>query len=281
MGIYDRDYSRDHYRDGPQVRFAMPALTPVVMWLLIINVAVYLASIMIPALGKLFTNMFSVFPVDLITIMQIWRLVTYQFLHNPTEIGHIFFNMLVLFFFGPMLERQWGSKKFLIFYLICGAMGGVLYTFLVLVRFPYVGIGTLVGASGAIYGVLASVAIMYPRMKIYVFGIFPIQMMYLVLILVVISLINIRTGYNAGGEAAHLAGMAAGAVYVLYRPWRKKLKSNSHRTTWKNKINQQRVFQDEVDRILDKINNSGIGSLTRKEKKILKEASQRQQNEKY
>jgi membrane associated rhomboid family serine protease len=160
-------------------------------------------------------------------------------------------------------------------------MGGVLYTFLVLVRFPYVGIGTLVGASGAIYGMLASVAIMYPRMKIYILGIFPIQMMYLVLILVAISLINIRTGYNAGGEAAHLAGMAAGAVYVLYKPWRKKLSSNSQRATWKSKINQERVFQSEVDRILDKINDSGIASLTRQEKKILKQASQRQQNEKY
>ncbi len=281
MGIYDRDYGRYHYKDGPQVRFAMPSITPVVMWLLIINVVVYLTSIMIPALGTLFTNMFSVFPVDLITIMQIWRLVTYQFLHDLTSVRHIFYNMLVLYFFGPMLERQWGSKKFLIFYLICGAMGGVLYTFLVLVRFPYVGIGTLVGASGAIYGMLASMAIMYPRMKIYILGIFPIQMMYLVLILVAISLINLRTGYNAGGEAAHLAGMAAGAVYVLYRPWRQKLKSNSQRATWKSKINQQRVFQAEVDRILDKINNSGIGSLTRQEKKLLKQASQRQQNEKY
>jgi hypothetical protein len=88
-------------------------------------------------------------------------------------------------------------------------------------------------------------------------------------------------GPNAGGDVAHLAGMAAGAVYVLYRPWLKKLRSNSHRATWKSKINQERVFQAEVDRILDKINNSGIGSLTRQEKKLLKQASQRQQNEKY
>jgi membrane associated rhomboid family serine protease len=180
-----------------------------------------------------------------------------------------------------MLEQLWGSKKFLKFYLICGAMGGLLYTFLVLVNFPYVSIGILIGASGAIYGMLAAGAILFPRMRVYVFGIFPIQMMYLVMILFAFSVINIRTGVNPGGETAHLAGMAAGAVYVLWTPWREKTKQNFQRSTWQSKINQQRVFQQEVDRILDKISKSGIASLNRKEKKILKEASQRQQQGKY
>ncbi len=220
MGIYDRDYNREHTGGlyGRQMRLSIPPITPVVMRILIINVAVFVAAWVIPRFDQILTEWFSVYPWKIYNVLQVWRLVTYQFLHSG--ISHIFINMLVLYFFGPMLERQWGSKKFLIFYLICGAMGGILYQLLVIVHIlPAV---PLVGASGAIYGVLASVAIMYPRMKIYILGIFPIQMMYLVLILVVISLINIRTGYNAGGEAAHLAGMAAGAVYVLYKPWRQK-----------------------------------------------------------
>ena len=279
MGIYDRDYSRDHYGGGPKVRFAMPVLTPVVMWLLIINVAVFLATVMVPLFERLFMNWFSVFPVNLIMVMQIWRLVTYQFLHG--SLGHVFFNMLVLFFFGPMFERRWGSRKFLIFYLVCGAMGGVLYTFLVLIRFPYVSVGTLIGASGAIYGMLAATAILFPRMQVYIFGIFPIQMMYLALILVAVSLINIRTGQNAGGEAAHLAGMAAGAAYVLWKPWRDNVKKQSQTVKWRSKLNQERVFQSEVDRILEIVHKHGIGSLTRQEKKILKEATQREQQGRY
>jgi len=282
MGIYDRDYNRDHHGSGGDFRMQRvinPSVTPVVMWLLIINISLFVASVMIPALERLLAHWFSVFPLHIGYVLQIWRLVTYQFLHG--SLGHIFYNMLVLFFFGPMLEKLWGSRKFLRFYLICGAMGGLLYTFLVLVNFPYVSVGVLIGASGAIYGMLAAVAILYPRLQVYVLAIFPIQMRYLVMILVAFSIINIRTGVNPGGEAAHLAGMAAGAVYILWSPWREKIKKNSNRATWQSKINQQRVFQQEVDRILDKISKSGIGSLSRKEKKILKEASQRQQQERY
>ena len=279
MGIYDRDYNREHTSGlyGRQMRLALPPITPVVMRLLIINVAVFVAAWMIPQLAQILTEWFSVYPWKFYNVLQVWRLVTYQFLHDG--IYHILINMLVLYFFGPMLERQWGSRKFLTFYLVCGAMGGILFQLLVIVHIlPAI---PIVGASGAIYGMLAAGAILFPNLRIYLFGIFPMPFMVLAIIFAGISILRFFGGYNAGGEAAHLAGMAAGAVYVLYRPWRQKLRSNSQRTTWLSKINQQRVFQAEVDRILDKINISGIASLTKKEKKMLKEASQRQQNEKY
>jgi membrane associated rhomboid family serine protease len=279
MGIYDRDYNREHTGGlyGRQMRLALPPITPVVMRLLIINVAVFVAAWMIPQLAQILTEWFSVYPWKFYNVLQVWRLVTYQFLHDG--IYHILINMLVLYFFGPMLERQWGSRKFLTFYLVCGAMGGILFQLLVIVHIlPAI---PIVGASGAIYGMLAAGAILFPNLRIYLFGIFPMPFMVLAIIFAGISILRFFGGYNAGGEAAHLAGMAAGAVYVLYRPWRQKLRSNSQRTTWLSKINQQRVFQAEVDRILDKINISGIASLTKKEKKMLKEASQRQQNEKY
>ncbi len=279
MGIYDRDYSREHTGGlyGRQMRLSIPPITPIVMRLLIINVAVFVAAWMIPRFDQILTDWFSVYPWNIYNVLQVWRLVTYQFLHSG--ILHILFNMLVLYFFGPMLERQWGSKKFLTFYLVCGAIGGILYQLLVIVHIlPAM---PLVGASGAIYGMLAAGAILFPNLRVFVMGIFPMPLMVLALIFAGISILRFFGGHNAGGEAAHLAGMAAGAVYVLYQPWLKKLRSNSHRATWKSKINQERVFQAEVDRILDKINNSGIGSLTRQEKKLLKQASQRQQNEKY
>lgn len=279
MGIYDRDYNREHTGGlyGRQMRLALPPITTVVMRLLIINVVVFVSAWMIPQLGQVLTDWFSVYPWKIFNVLQIWRLVTYQFLHSG--ISHILVNMLVLYFFGPMLERQWGSKKFLTFYLICGATGGILFQLLAIAHIlpP----DPLVGASGAIYGMLAAGAILFPNLRVYVMGIFPLPLMVLALIFAGISVLRFFGGHNAGGEAAHLAGMAAGALYVLYQPWKQKLRSNSNRATWQSKINQERVLQAEVDRILDKINDSGIASLTRQEKKTLKKASQKQQNERY
>ena len=274
MGIYDRDYSREQY-DGPrrQIQFAMPVITPVVKWLLIINVAIFIIDFMLDPQKKFFVPHFSVFPAGWQSL-QVWRLLTYQFLHEG--FGHIFGNMLCLFFFGPILERHWGSKKFLKFYLICGTAGGIFYT--LLVTTSLMKLGFLLGASGAIFGILAAGAILFPNMRVYVFGIFPLRLMVLAIILAVYSIMTLFHGPNAGGESAHLAGMAAGAIYVLWPRWQKKVayKPRKH-LKWNHKINQHRALQAEVDQILDKINKTGIASLTRHEKKILRRASQHQQ----
>ena len=184
--------------------------------------------------------------------------------------------MLILYFFGPMLEKMWGSKKFVKFYLICGACGGILYTLLVMVG--YMGSGYLVGASGAIYGMLAAGAVLYPNMRVYFLGFFPIPMKALAIILVVMSLLGVMRGDNQGGQAAHLAGLAAGAVYMLWPRWQQAKKNRQpERIKWESKINQQRTFQADIDRILDKVHRKGISSLSRKEKKMLREATKREQ----
>ncbi len=280
MSIYDRDYAREQYGGsyGRQVRFALPPLTPVVKWLLIINVVVFVASYMIPALGNLFFIWFSVLPETVGMSLQIWRLISYQFLHGG--FWHIVLNMLILYFFGPMLEGKWGSKRFLVFYLICGAMGGILYTLLVFVGVLKVGI--LIGASGAIYGLLAAGAILYPNMRVYFFGIFPLPFYVLAIILACFNFMSVTQSPNAGGEAAHLAGMAAGAVYVLWPRW-KQYAANRPRgpIKWESEINRQRAFQAEIDRILDKVHSRGIAGLTRKEKNALRQASKHQQKSGY
>jgi membrane associated rhomboid family serine protease len=280
MGIYDRDYGRDDFSGGgygPRMRFAFPPISPVIKKILIINVSVFLICNLIPPLGNFIFQWFSVLPVTPIMSLQIWRLISYQFLHG--NIFHIFFNMLVLYFFGPMLENLWGHKKFLIFYLVCGATGGVLYTILVLSRILEA--GYLVGASGGIYGILAAAAILFPRMRVYVFGIFPMTLAVFSVVLVVISLLGFIRGENPGGEAAHLMGMAAGAAYVLWRPLLERRRVKINKGNWQRKMKEERDFQQEVDRILEKVHNSGIASLTRKEKRTLKEATQREQQEKY
>ena len=82
---------------------------------------------------------------------------------------------------------------------------------------------------------------------------------------------------NAGGEAAHLGGMVAGAVYVVSQSWRDKFKRKLRSGAWEKKMTAQRNLQVEVDRILEKVHNSGIHSLTSKEKKILKQATKAEQ----
>ena len=280
MGIYDRDYAREQYGgfNGRQVRFMLPPMTPAVKWLLIINVVVFVSSYMIPALGNLFFLWFSVLPETVGMSLQVWRLITYQFLHYGFR--HIILNMLILYFFGPMLERQWGSNRFLGFYLICGAMGGILYTLLVFAGI--LSVGVLIGASGAIYGLLAAGAMLYPNMRVYFFGIFPLPFYVLAIIMACISFMSVTNSPNAGGEAAHLAGMGAGAAYVLWPRWKRYVANRPRRPIkWESDINRQRAFQAEVDRILDKVHSHGIASLTRREKNILRQASKHQQKNGY
>ena len=276
MGLYDRDYTQADFesghRYGQHMRMAMPKITPVVKWLLIINVSVFVIMFLIDPLASFFFHWFSVYPATVLTSLQIWRLVTYQFLHDG--IRHIFGNMLILFFFGPMLERFWGSRKFLTFYLICGAIGGLLYPFLVLVG--WLDVAYLVGASGSILGMLAAGAILFPNMMIYILGIIPIKLRVIAIIIVAISIIILlrpdKVG-NAGGQAAHLGGMVAGAVYVLSQSWRDKFRLKLRSGSWDKKMTSQRNLQVEVDRILEKVHREGIQSLTMKEKRILRQAT--------
>lgn len=275
MGIYDRDYTHEGHGGGgrPQMRLMMPSITPVVKWLLIINIAVFIPCYMTRSLDEFVTTWFSVFPANLFMALQPWRIITYQFLHGG--IFHLFFNMLVLFFFGPLIERLWGSKKFLIFYLTCGAMGGILYPILAITH--VLSAEPMVGASGAIYGMLAAGAVLFPNLRVYVMGIFPMSLRALAIVIAVISILKFFGGENAGGEAAHLAGMAAGLTYVMWRPWVETKRLQQKKGAWERKIQFERDFQAEVDRILEKVHQSGINSLTRKEKAMLKEATQREQ----
>lgn len=283
MGLYDRDYTQADFKSqrsgfnfGPQ--FSVPTLTPVVKWLLIVNVGIFVVSALAGSLAEFLFTWFSVYPATVGMSLQLWRLITYQFLHDTGGFGHIFVNMLVLFFFGPMLERLWGSKRFLIFYLICGATGGVVYP--VLANIGWLEKGPLVGASGSILGMLAAGAILFPRMRVYVWGIFPIKITVLALIFAAIAIMTLlqpNEYNNAGGQAAHLGGMAAGAAYVLSQSWRDRLKLKLRAGQWEQRIASQRDLQAEVDRILKKVHDSGLQSLTRKEKSTLKEATKAEQ----
>jgi membrane associated rhomboid family serine protease len=182
-------------------------------------------------------------------------------------------NMIGLYFLGPPLERHWGSRRFLPFYLLCGASGGVFYSLLCVVKF--VDPGQMIGASGSILGMLAACAILFPHFVLFVV-VFPVPIRVAAVVfgfayfLVVVT----RLGGNVGGHAAHLAGMAMGAGYVLLGPKLRRYKLKIQAGSWEKEVQGERALQIEVDRILAKVHNSGLHSLTSKEKRTLKKATQ-------
>ncbi len=279
MGIYDRDYSQVDYRpsEQPPVRFNMPTITPVVKWLLIINIGVYVIQSI--SYGPILTDdnpiaqWFSVFPQTLFAAAQVWRWVTYQFLHATP--GHLLFNMFVLWQFGPLIERQFGSRRFLVFYLCAGAVGGLLYTLVALAGI--LPIGFMVGASGAILGLLGAGAVLYPNLRVLLMMIVPMSLRLLVIICVGASVLMILRGHNAGGELAHLAGLAVGVGYTLLRPRLDGALYRRGQGRWQRKQAKAQALRREVDRILAKVHESGLQSLTRKERRMLKEATRLEQ----
>lgn len=278
MGIYDRDYLQDEYKPaGYRVQFSRPAIPPVVKWLLIINIGIYLVCALIPPIADIVYTWGCVFPASWGLIAQVWRLLTYQFLHDLSGFFHILFNMMVLYFFGPLLEQRWGSQRFLKFFLCAGAAGGVVYSLLVILNI--LDARPMVGASGGLYGILGAITILFPQMRVFLMGIIPMSMRTMAILAVVISLMNFMGGKNAGGEAAHLAGMAVGVLYVLYQPWLANRRMQKNKGQWSQKIETERSFASEVDRILEKIHQEGLTSLTEKEKGILREATRREQDQ--
>lgn len=275
MGLYDRDYTREGFQDrfgnAPQMRMTIPRLTTVVKRLLAINFLVYFLQIL--GGDEILVSWFSVFPVSWLVNLQLWRLVTYQFLHGG--LMHIVFNMLGLFFLGPVLENHWGSRRFLIFYLGCGVAGGLLYVLLASVGFLMV--APMIGASGAVLGMLAACAILFPHFIVFIV-VFPVPIRVAAIILIFIASATILSrGWNAGGEAAHLGGMAAGAIYVFSQSRRTSFALKLRSGRLERKAASQRRLQAELDRILQKVHESGIQSLTSKEKRTLKKITKSQQ----
>jgi len=278
MGLYDRDYTRESYNSqyhyAPQMRFGFPRPTVVVKYLLIINIAIFVVSLISTRLGAFIYEWFQLDATSLPRALQFWRLISYQFLHAPF-VTHILLNMLGLYFLGPTLERHWGGKRFLKFYLGCGVAGGLFYMLLVALKFLHPAV--MVGASGAILGLLAACAILFPRFVV-IFLFFPVPIRVAAVILTAMYILTLLTrGPNAGGDAAHLAGMAAGAAYVYSERWRARLKIKMQAGAWQRKSATERDLQAEVDRILKKVHDHGITSLTTSEKRTLKQATRAQQ----
>lgn len=236
MGFADRDYNR--VDAGGYGRAAMARdvgrvrMFSVNTWLIIICVAVYILDQMIrPQLlidGHPVVDVFGrperisllkswgYFSVDrAIGHLQLWRFITFQFLHAD-NITHLLFNMVGLFFFGPMVEEYLGSRRYLIFYLLCGVAGAVTYVLLWLTHILIGNAGVqLVGASAGIFGVLIAASQIAPDAMVLIYGIIPMRLRIMALVLLAVAAYTvIFQGNNAGGEAAHLGGAALGFLLI-------------------------------------------------------------------
>lgn len=186
------------------------------------------------------------------------------------------FNMVGLYFFAPPLERAWGSGRFVAFYLFCGAFGGLCYI-IMSVMLP--NLSFLVGASGGIMGCLMACAILYPEM---IFLIVPIRWAAgFFVVLYVFSILNDRN-YS---DAAHLGGMVAAAIWIfagraLARTnWgMPSIAERMRQRSRQKQADKLTELQQEADRILDKVHDEGIQSLTEREKKILQDATRMQRD---
>lgn len=260
--------------------------TPMVKRLLIINTVVFFVGLALPQ--GFMVQWFGFHPTEI--IFYPWGVVTYMFVHGG--LGHLFFNMLMLFFFGPPLEAKWGEREFLKFYVISGLGGAALsYAFL-----P----ASMIGASGAIYGVMLAFAMNWPNAPIYVFGIFPVMAKYLVGFMAIASLLS-ATGSTQGGGGiahfAHLGGLIAGFLYLkadwrasaalddLKRKAKKKRRlaivpgdesdEEESRGRTRRPPREETALFDKVDAVLDKISAEGMSSLTDDELKLLDEVSKK------
>lgn len=189
---------------------SMQRTTPVVLNLIIINALVYVAQLVLDKTIGL-TNILALYSFHSDNFKP-YQLVTHMFAHSPDTFFHILFNMYALWMFGSILERVWGPKRFLIFYLICGLAAGVAEGFLMDIN------GAAIGASGAIMGLLAAFAYLFPDTKFYILPFpFPIKAKYMVAIYAAIDLFG---GLHPGGadnvaHFAHLGGLVMGFILVI------------------------------------------------------------------
>jgi len=239
-----------------------------VVYLLVINFAVFILSAILGP--EKMNDRFALFSVRTPeTAWEIWRLITYQFLHGGP--GHIFWNMLGLYFFGPPLERYWGSKKFLFFYLFCGVVGGL--TFLTVSTWAWMP-SLLIGASGAVLGTLAACAVLFPQMIIFLL-VFPVPIRFAAILIGALSVLYVIWEKNLA-EACHLGGMVAGVLYIKAGPLWQRILDQRRQLRRQTLLNQETQDQKVVDQILDKVHREGIHNLTRWEKRTLRRITQRQ-----
>lgn len=308
MGLQDRDYSRDRsegfgrswggdsggssWGESSATLLGGGAVRSITVTLIIINVVVFFADLVLSGGGGGDSVMLQWLAVRGDTIAKPWmwyRFLGYGFVHSTEGIGHLGFNMLGLFIFGRWVEERMGRLEFLRFYLLAIIIGGLVaslrWALPALVGGEPWPLVPTVGASGAVMAVTILFAFYYPDATILLMFVFPVKAWLLAVVYVVLNVFGFLGGRGGVAYEVHLAGVAWAAVYHLWG-WRldfvrldaaatvlnffKRRKPRLRLHDPEKKLAQQEA---EVDRILEKIQLSGIDSLTSGERKTLERHS--------
>lgn len=253
-------------------------MTPWVIRLLFANVAMFLVMMAAGQARGLGGFVNGLVLVPALIPQRPWTVVTYAFLH--ADLMHLLFNMIGLFFFGPRLESTLGGRAFLGLYftsLATAALASLLTPF-----------ASIVGASGAVFGVLVGFARYWPRDRIYLWAIIPIEARWLIVLLAAYSIYGGITGGGNVAHFAHLGGLVGGWGFLKIvelrspaRRFRKKATPSFGRATesdiarWRriSRESLHPVNREELDRILNKVDEQGARSLDAQERQYLERLS--------
>jgi membrane associated rhomboid family serine protease len=183
--------------------------------IIVVNVVVFLLQAVVPGI----TSAFGLRPVEVYGQLHVWQLATYMFLH--AGLFHILFNMLALWMFGGELERLWGTRYFLKFYFVTGIGAGALTVLVSLFGLEQLRYAIIIGASGAIYGLLLAYAMYFPDRLIY-YIVFPIQAKYFVMIVGAIAFYSSINESGGVANVTHLGGLLVGYLFLKgarLHPW--------------------------------------------------------------
>ncbi len=296
MGIQNREYVREGYGQQPP---GWMVEAPATRALIIITVAAFLGQWLLPGRGSLSPlEEWGVMYPPYVLQGQVWRLLTYAFLHSRDSVFHIIFNMLFLYSFGREMERLYGRVEFTVFYLVSAIVAGSLYAAWGLFNRDF---APMLGASGAVMATVMLYACHYPRQKVFLFGLIQLEIRVLVALYVLMDLLPVLTEMRGSfardgiAHIAHLGGLLFGFLYYNHgwnltgwwtsgrtRRWTSQLLRPSRRESLKvyHPEPEPENLDAEVDRILAKIHEQGTESLTRQERSLMERASQRYKDRK-
>ena len=251
-----------------QFSYKPSLFTDAIKTLISINFGIFILQSISSSEMMFFSN-FGLVPKLVWSQLKIWQPFTYMFFHG--DIWHVLINMFVLWMFGSELERVWGKKNFLRFYFVTG-VGSGLGTMI----FGLQSMTPVVGASGAVYGVLLAYGFIFPNRTVYLYGIIPIKSFWFVIGIGVIAFISSFNNVSNISHLTHLFGMIIGYLY-LKRPiqirtiWFSIFKKVLEYRIQNQERKKSRSFETEkdLDFILDKINREGFKSLTKDEENRL------------
>ncbi len=276
--------------------------------LIIINLAIFVVTALTNAFAPSFYQGILVHwiavPGDPISLLfRPWTILTYMFVH--AGLGHIFWNMLILYWFGRIVGDMIGDKHILPIYIIGGFVGASAY---ILSYYFLIGqVGTyMVGASAAIMALVIIAGRINPDKELHLILIGPVKIKFVILVFILIDLISIGGNSNTGGHIAHIGGMIMGWLYYNQigqnkdlesringffdwigsifnsksppkgkSPLKVKFKSDKIKTMTDHRVSNNDPMQQEVDKILEKIKRKGYDSLTDAEKETLYQASKK------